>query len=146
MAKSAGKVLERALRARMPAPYAWLDANYDELKPIIDKQAHPSWTALADAAREVGVTGPIDGGPSRQTMRSAWLRLEADRAGGAAQPTSKPPIAARRSPPPATRPGDPPALQARDAEEDDEAATIDEPMSKFSGRRPVDRFKPKGTD
>lgn len=79
MAKNVRREIEKTmLKGRSPA-YRWLTANYAELLPLLTQRRTP-WKKLADAARGDGVTGPENGGPSRQTMQKAGSRLLADKA------------------------------------------------------------------
>lgn len=74
-------------RRRSPL-YGWLEDHYAEIAPVIAAQRRPSWEALAQTARESGQKGPVDGGPSRQTVRKAWFRLLADMERSKAQEAS----------------------------------------------------------
>jgi hypothetical protein len=78
MAKNVGKLLAAEVQKRRSPLYRWLQDHYDQIAPIIATQSRPSWEALARTAKASGQTGPVDGGPSRQTIRKAWLRLALD--------------------------------------------------------------------
>lgn len=82
--------MSSVIRSKRSRPYAWLEANYDELKPAIEAQTHPSWQALAELARSNGVAGPADGGPSRQTMYQSWKRLVAAKRAATKRPAASP--------------------------------------------------------
>jgi hypothetical protein len=72
-AKKVAKMLMAEMRESRSPLYRWLRTNYADIKPIIDSQARPAWQALARTAAESGL-----GKPSRQAVRKAWLRLDAD--------------------------------------------------------------------
>jgi hypothetical protein len=59
--------------------YQWLESNYDSLAAAFRRKP-PSWTKLAGYLGEHGVTGAEGKGPTPETVRSAWRRLDAAKA------------------------------------------------------------------
>lgn len=78
MGQDAGKRLQKYTLLGRSALYRWIDAHYSQLAPVIDIQAHPSWTALVKTVQE-SAPGEFDG-LSRQLVAKTFMRVKADRA------------------------------------------------------------------
>jgi hypothetical protein len=76
MAKKVGKLLAQRMLEDRSHLYRWLYDNRAEIEPIIS--AKPAWQALAKTAAESGVRTSTGDLPSRQAVRKAWMRLQAD--------------------------------------------------------------------
>jgi hypothetical protein len=97
-------VRERAQEGRSES-YRWLLTNYDELVDVV--KVRGAWTGIREAAIAAGVKvskGPPGSktvsDPTQDALRSAWRRVEIEKAG---QP-SKPPVPKRSKQQPVERP------------------------------------------
>jgi hypothetical protein len=110
-ASLAKRITEMAETNRSHA-YRWLKANYAEIAQVIPVRG--SWKAIRAAAIEAGVkvdVGGVKADPTVQALRSAWRRVQADKAAtkgdpGAKQAPHKPPKVTS----PSRKPVDLPAL------------------------------------
>ena len=150
MARDLARMIrETALANRSPV-YKWLEAHHAEIVKAMGVRGF--WNSLAAAATEAGVTitkAGKEAPPTVAALRSAWLRVVADKASRAAAPDKPEPPPARKERPATTAPAvsaesTSPSRPARpdDIPSDDEPPRIIEPRSKFHLRPGEYRVKP----
>lgn len=103
-ALAAMKTASRGPGIKSPV-YAWLASHHDALTAAFAKQA-PSWKALAKYLADGGITNANGVAPTPTTVRSSWLRVEADIARKRGRRIRLPQPDASSSPPPAPVLGD----------------------------------------
>ncbi len=111
--------------------------RHGELAPVLNGP-RPPWVALARTIRDDADWTGNEAGPSRQAVRDTWLRVEKDKATGAA---SAPP--SRAAPASVESPSTPSlgvAQVARPQQDEDMPAFV-EPRHRFIGKPAIDRAR-----
>jgi hypothetical protein len=117
MARGLAKRIKEGVQAGRSPAYQWFWANYHEISQVAGVRG--SWKGIREAAIEAGVKIKDGELPTMPALRSAWRRVEADKAKSVDPPPSRkkkttpkkpttPPVAARPSvhPGPTSRPDD----------------------------------------